>query len=170
MRKDKFYEVVKSYLHSIYAKNLKEIEIDQISKKICSLFVNNKIPQKSLWSEEDFFLITYADTIKKKKVKNLISLGNFLNKYCKEFSFVHVLPFFPYSSDDGFAVKDFKKVNSEHGDWDDFKKISSSFKSYPYLLGLDIFIVVGVLGIMPVFRTPFHQLILLLDIWLLNIF
>ena len=85
-----------------------EKQIDQISKKICSLFVNNKIPQKSLWSEEDFFLITYADTIKKKKVKNLISLGNFLNKYCKEFSFVHVLPFFPYSSDDGFAVKNFK--------------------------------------------------------------
>jgi sucrose phosphorylase len=108
---------------------LKEIEIDQISKKICSLFVNNKISQKSLWSEEDFFLITYADTIKKKKVKNLISLGNFLNKYCKEFSFIHILPFFPYSSDDGFAVKDFKTVNSEHGDWDDFKKISFGFKT-----------------------------------------
>ena len=129
MRKDKFYEVVKSYLHSIYSKNLKEIEIDQISKKICSLFVNKKISKKNLWSEKDFFLITYADSVKKKKVKNLISLGNFLNKYCKEFSFVHVLPFFPYSSDDGFAVKDFKKVNSEHGDWDDFKKISSSFKT-----------------------------------------
>jgi len=129
MRKDKFNEVVKSYLYSIYSKNLKEKQIDQISKKICSLFVNNKIPQKSLWSEEDFFLITYADTIKKKKVKNLISLGNFLNKYCKEFSFIHILPFFPYSSDDGFAVKDFKTVNSEHGDWDDFKKISFSFKT-----------------------------------------
>ena len=37
--------------------------------------------------------------------------------------------FFPYSSDDGFAVKDFKTVNSEHGDWDDFKKISFSFKT-----------------------------------------
>ena len=129
MRKDKFNEVVKSYLYSIYSKNLQEKQIDQISKKICSLFVNNKIPQKSLWSEEDFFLITYADTIKKKKVKNLISLGNFLNKYCKEFSFIHILPFFPYSSDDGFAVKDFKTVNSEHGDWDDFKKISFGFKT-----------------------------------------
>ena len=57
----------KNYLYSIYSKNLKEKQIDQISKKICSLFENNKIPQKSLWSEEDFFLITYADTIKKKK-------------------------------------------------------------------------------------------------------
>ena len=129
MKKDKFNEVVKSYLYSIYAKNLKETKIDQISKKICSLFGNKKISKKILWSEEDFFLITYADSIKKKKVKNLISLSNFLNKYCKEFSFVHVLPFFPYSSDDGFAVKDFKTVNSEHGDWDDFKKISLSFKT-----------------------------------------
>ena len=33
MRKDKFNEVVKSYLYSIYSKNLKEIQIDQISKK-----------------------------------------------------------------------------------------------------------------------------------------
>ena len=38
MRKDKFNEVVKSYLYSIYSKNLKEKQIDQISKKICSLF------------------------------------------------------------------------------------------------------------------------------------
>ena len=71
MKKDKFNEVVKSYLYSIYAKNLKETKIDQISKKICSLFVNKKKSKKILWSEEDFFLITYADSIKKKKVKNL---------------------------------------------------------------------------------------------------
>ena len=116
-------------IYSIYAKNLKQIKIDKISKKKFVLFLKNKkVSKKILWSEEDFFLITYADSIKK-KVKNLISLSNFLNKYCKEFSFVHVLPFFPYSSDDGFAVKDFKTVNSEHGDWDDFKKISSNFKT-----------------------------------------
>ena len=124
MRKTKFNEVVKSYLHSIYENNLNEIKIDQISKKICSLFQNQKASIKNLWSEKDIFLITYADSIKKKNVKNLNSLYEFLNKYCKEFSYIHVLPFFPYTSDDGFAVKDFKQVNSEHGDWKDFKKIS----------------------------------------------
>ena len=129
MRKTKFNEVVKSYLHSIYGNNLKEIKIDQISKKNLFTFSKSKKSKKNLWSEKDFFLITYADSIKKKKVKNLNSLYDFLNKYCKEFSFIHVLPFFPYSSDDGFAVKDFKQVNSEHGDWKDFKKISLSFKT-----------------------------------------
>ena len=69
MRKKKFNEVVKSYLHSIYENNLKEKKIDQISKKICSLFHNQKASIKHLWSEKDFFLITYADSIKKKMLK-----------------------------------------------------------------------------------------------------
>ena len=69
MRKTKFNEVVKSYLHSIYVNNLNEIKIDQISKKICSLFQNQKTSIKNLWSEKDIFLITYADSIKKKMLK-----------------------------------------------------------------------------------------------------
>ena len=47
--------------------------------------------------------------------------------FCKEFKFVHILPFFPYSYDDGFAVKDYKRINPEHGSWDDFKLIALSF-------------------------------------------
>ena len=55
MKKDKFNEVVKSYLYSIYAKNLKKTKIDQISKKKFVLFfVNKKKSKKILWSEEFF--------------------------------------------------------------------------------------------------------------------
>ena len=42
MKRDKFNEVVKRYLYSIYANNLKERTIEQISKKVCSLFVKKK--------------------------------------------------------------------------------------------------------------------------------
>ena len=38
------------------------------------------------------------------------------------------MPFYPYSSDDGFAVVNYEKIKFEHGDWDDFKKLSSNFK------------------------------------------
>ena len=55
-------------------------------------------------------------------------LLNFLNNFCKEFNFVHILPFFPSSSDDGFAIIDYKKIDTENGDWSDFKKISDKFK------------------------------------------
>ena len=37
---------------------------------------------------------------------------------------VHILPFFPYSSDDGFSVIDYRMVNPELGDWRDIKKLS----------------------------------------------
>jgi sucrose phosphorylase len=39
-------------------------------------------------------------------------------------STIHVLPFFPYSSDDGFAVINYQKVNKDLGDWNDIKKIA----------------------------------------------
>ena len=41
---------------------------------------------------------------------------------------MHILPFFPYSSDDGFAVMDYLAVNESHGEWEDIKQISSEFK------------------------------------------
>ncbi len=40
---------------------------------------------------------------------------------------IHILPFYPYSSDDGFAVIDYKKVNEDLGNWDDIKGISDQF-------------------------------------------
>ena len=40
------------------------------------------------------------------------------------FPIVHILPFFPYSSDDGFAVMDYYTVNPSLGDWADIQKIA----------------------------------------------
>ena len=54
-------------------------------------------------------------------------MNSFLKKYCKEFSYIHILPFFPFSSDDGFAVEDYKKIKIEHGSWKDLKKITKTF-------------------------------------------
>ena len=41
---------------------------------------------------------------------------------------LHILPFFPSSSDDGFAVKDYYNVDNEFGDWKDIINISKSFR------------------------------------------
>jgi sucrose phosphorylase len=76
------------------------------------------------WNEKDVVLITYGDSIKTEAETPLRTLHNFLNKNLKEqLSVVHILPFFPYSSDDGFSVIDFRKVNPELGDWDDIVAI-----------------------------------------------
>ncbi len=81
------------------------------------------------WSQKDTILITYGDSLKREGERPLNTLNEFLLKYCQDFlSSVHILPFFPYSSDDGFAVIDFSTVNESLGDWTDIEKIVEHFK------------------------------------------
>ncbi|AUM14180.1 sugar phosphorylase [Ketobacter alkanivorans] len=84
------------------------------------------------WDEADILLITYADSIlnhAKPDEKPLQTLYHFLkDKLQDNISAVHILPFFPYSSDDGFSVMDYLAVNESHGEWEDIKRISSEFK------------------------------------------
>ena len=129
MLKKDFSEKVKKYLSQIYSDNLNTKQINNLFLNIKSIFNKEiKKSEKDLWSENDFLLITYADSVFKPNQKNLITLSQFLKKYCKEFNFIHILPFFPFSSDDGFAVIDYKKIKTEHGKWKDLKKITNSFK------------------------------------------
>lgn len=88
--------------------------------------INNYRPQ--LWSEDDVVLITYGDSVKSKYSNPLQTLHNFVLDYFKEIvSIVHILPFFPYSSDDGFSVIDYYKVNPEIGDWKDVQELAIDF-------------------------------------------
>lgn len=128
MLKKDFSEKVKQYLFQIYSNDLSKKQINNLFLNIKSIFTQPmKRSKNELWSEKDFLLITYADSIKKNNQKNLITLNGFLKKYCKEFSYIHILPFFPFSSDDGFAVEDYKKIKIEHGSWKDLKKITKTF-------------------------------------------
>ncbi len=81
------------------------------------------------WSENDIILITYGDTITSKSAPSLFVLKGLVNQYLKDvISYIHILPFYPYSSDDGFSVIDYKKVNPELGDWNHIKGLSGEYK------------------------------------------
>ncbi len=82
-----------------------------------------------LWSEDDAVIITYGNSIKDGKHKPLDLLQDFLRRYLGDtITGVHILPFFPFTSDDGFAVTDYRSVNSELGEWEDIKRIGKRFK------------------------------------------
>ncbi|MGM0768945.1 MAG: sugar phosphorylase [Pseudomonadota bacterium] len=81
------------------------------------------------WNESDVVLITYADTIRRADEKPLVTLHEFLTDCLADsVSTVHILPFFPFSSDDGFSVMDYLAVNESHGSWDDIERIAGDFK------------------------------------------
>lgn len=83
----------------------------------------------NLWSEEDVFVITYADTITNPALKPLETLKAFLDKHLRHFiNSVHILPFFPFSSDDGFSVIDYSSVNEAHGNWHHIQAIADDYR------------------------------------------
>ncbi|MBR7889220.1 alpha-glucosidase C-terminal domain-containing protein [Marinomonas sp. A79] len=86
-------------------------------------------PHKNLWDQSDIMLITYADTLRRKDEAPLETLHQFVkSKLADSISAVHLLPFFPYSSDDGFSVMDYTTVNPSCGRWGHVSNLAKDFK------------------------------------------
>ena len=84
-------------------------------------------PQR--WTSADNVLITYGDSVRTTDEKPLATLNRFLNDHLGDvIDTVHILPFFPWSSDDGFSVIDYRKVDQNLGKWSDVDAIGSNFR------------------------------------------
>ena len=80
------------------------------------------------WDETDNLLITYGDAIRNRDEPGLLQLERFLEAfYPSLISNIHLLPFYPYSSDDGFSVIDFKQVRDTVGQWDHIDALARRF-------------------------------------------
>ncbi len=80
-------------------------------------------------SERDAILITYGDMVQNPGEAPLKTLASFLKEYLDDvISTVHILPFYPYSSDDGFSVIDYRRVNPDFGEWEDVSNLSENFR------------------------------------------
>ena len=92
----------------------------------------------ALWDQRDAVLITYGDMVHGEGEPPLRSLLHFIGNHLGDaISTVHVLPFFPYSSDDGFSVIDYRQVDPALGDWDDIRALSADNR---YRLMVDLVI------------------------------
>jgi glucosylglycerate phosphorylase len=80
------------------------------------------------FSARDVILITYGDSLRKAGEMPLQTLHRFTrDRLAGVISAIHILPFFPYSSDDGFSVQDFYTVDPSLGDWDDIERLGGDF-------------------------------------------
>ncbi len=78
--------------------------------------------------ERTVLLIAYGDQVRAENETPLQTLAEFLNTYAREIiSGVHLLPFYPYSSDDGFSVLDYYAVDEHLGTWDDVARVGAHF-------------------------------------------
>ena len=120
---------IKLKLKSIYRYHLSVIEISDCCEeiiKIINQFNKKKSKKKKLISEKTSIVICYGDSVFSSSQKHLLKnfQSFFQKKLNKFFDTVHFLPFYPSSSDSGFAVKDHYKIDSRLGNWSDIKKFS----------------------------------------------
>lgn len=119
---------LKYLLQRIYGENTGTLALQRIIPLI-ERFPNRRSKKEEYFSQEDVILIAYGDSLLKKGEAPLVTLHKFANKYLKgAISNIHFLPFFPYSSDDGFSVMDFHAINPDLGSWDDVVAIGSDFE------------------------------------------
>ncbi len=121
------YETISEKLKILYPDHFEDTlqQLQQILNAYPEQPSSNELPL----GEQDVVLITYGDQIQRDDENPLAVQHQFLKETIHPIvNSVHLLPFFPYSSDDGFSVIDYKAVNPEHGTWDDISAMGQDFK------------------------------------------
>jgi len=115
-------------LDKIYGEEIGKLALKSLAPMIENFSATPK-SKEGFFSQEDVVLITYGDSLQKAGQAPIATLHEFAANYLKEaISTIHFLPFFPYSSDDGFSVMDFFAINPELGSWEDVKAIGNDFE------------------------------------------
>lgn len=77
------------------------------------------------WSVDDVWLITYADQFVADGEAPLRTLARIYDRrLAAHLNGMHILPFYPWTSDDGFSVSDYEAVDPRYGSWDDVMRIT----------------------------------------------
>jgi len=129
------HDKVKHHLESIYADVALDVSYETLATQLLNTIgiqqqtdIASPKSHYNYWDEDDIVMITYGDSIVDENERPLVTLNKFLHRYCKNtVNNVHILPFFPYSSDDGFSVIDYSTVNEALGTWDDIEAIAKDY-------------------------------------------
>jgi len=123
-----FVEAATPRLEALYGRHQTPLILDVLTSLLQSHIAVRRVLRTERWNQHDVILVTYGNSILSSDRRPLQTLREFLNKNLKGLvSTVHILPFFPFSSDDGFSVIDYTTVNPELGDWADIAKIREDF-------------------------------------------
>lgn len=129
------HDKVKHHLESIYADVALDVSYETLATQLLNTIgiqqqtdIASPKSHHNYWDEDDIVMITYGDSVIDENERPLVTLNKFLHRYCKNtVNNVHILPFFPYSSDDGFSVIDYSTVNEALGTWDDIEAIAKDY-------------------------------------------
>ena len=128
-------ETIKQLLNRLYGEATGRLAFERISPLI-ERFSARERKKQGYFAQDDVILITYGDSIQKEGQAPIAGLHEFALDYLQgAISGIHFLPFFPYSSDDGFSVMDFFAIDPALGSWKDVTAIGKDFElMFDYVL------------------------------------
>ncbi|MGD6958551.1 sugar phosphorylase [Rossellomorea aquimaris] len=128
MTKQELVRNVEERLRTIYGEDFKEEFLTSFTELV-DKWSRHPWESAALVSEENVYLITYGDSIYEEGKPTLASLRTFLNEKVKgSITDVHLLPMFPYTSDDGFSVVDYRQVDPKLGDWSNIEELAQDYR------------------------------------------
>lgn len=111
----------------VYGETFSDAHLKMLLEKIENARAVITEKRKLNWDENDVVLIAYADQFSAEGEDALPVFTRFYNKWLSHsFSHVHLLPFYPWSSDDGFSVIDYHQVAPGTGTWQDVAELNKS--------------------------------------------
>jgi sucrose phosphorylase len=104
-----------------------------VTKRLVQLLENYNVrtstSQPGGLDQRDTILITYPDQIRQEGRPSLSVLESFCRVYLRNvITGIHILPFYPWTSDDGFSVVNYREVDPRYGDWEDIHRLSQDFE------------------------------------------
>ena len=105
------------------------MEVYTAHKPLAMIEEEKEYDPTNRFTEKDVILITYGDLIRGESRSPLGMLADFCDRYLEgTINTLHILPFFPYSSDRGFSVVDFETVDPKLGTWDDIEALEGRYQ------------------------------------------
>lgn len=125
---------IRDHLNFIYGDEIAKSTFEQLQDRLAKFQqrhpeLGRSVDPGQRVTQADSILITYGDQVVEPDKPALRTLAEVLQSYLKGVvSSVHLLPFYPYSSDDGFSVIDYKAINPGWGNWQDVALIGQNFR------------------------------------------
>lgn len=118
-------EKIATHLEKIYTSKQDIDQANQLFTDLLEKYATKKFTENPAIDQSNAYLITYGDSFQHGNEKGLKVLREVVQTYLDDsITDVHLLPMFPFTSDDGFSVTDYLTINPALGDWDDIKKLA----------------------------------------------
>ncbi|MDH7504111.1 MAG: sugar phosphorylase [Verrucomicrobiota bacterium] len=120
---------IRNLLVKLYGDRLGPAVFEEVSGLICALSAGSPVQQDGpILSSQDVLLISYPDQVRQPGCMPLRTLADFAKQWLTDIvSAIHILPFYPWTSDDGFSAKSWFEVAPEYGSWSDLDAFRPDF-------------------------------------------